>query len=135
MLVSLKKRTDGDIEFGIIYGGIAILVLCAAHFLPVLSLFPDCAFQSITGFPCPTCGFTRTVEHMAHGDLISSIIVNPLAALCFMSAVLYFVYSIFTLMCGSARIFIRLTDKEGNALRMSALFLVLLNWLYLINFL
>jgi hypothetical protein len=132
MHVFSKKRTEGDIEFGMVYGGIAILVLCAAHFLPILSFFPDCVFHSITGLPCPTCGSTRAVERLAHGDFLSAIAIQPLTSFCFMAAVLYFMYSLGALIRGSCRISITFTDKEGTVLRTTALVIVLTNWLYLI---
>jgi len=69
MHLTLKKRASGDIVFGLIYGTIAILALIAVRFLPVLELMPSCVFRAFTGIPCPTCGATRSLVHLANGNL------------------------------------------------------------------
>ncbi|HEX9019901.1 MAG TPA: DUF2752 domain-containing protein [Nitrospirota bacterium] len=131
MRFSLKKRASGQIEFGIIYGGIALLALVTARFLPVLTL-PSCAFKGLTGLPCPTCGSTRSVVHLAHGDILHSLAMNPLTALCFLGAVVYLLYSLITLMPGIPRLGIVLTAREKNAVRIVAIHLLLVNWFYLV---
>ncbi|RZJ36020.1 MAG: DUF2752 domain-containing protein [Flavobacterium sp.] len=37
-----------------------------------------CFFKSITGIPCPSCGTTRSVSSLVHGDLVGAIQMNPL---------------------------------------------------------
>jgi hypothetical protein len=132
MRLFLKKRTKGRIEFGILYGGIALLVLCAARFLPVLSFVPSCTFKGLTGLPCPTCGSTRSIVHLAHGELLSSLAMNPLTSICIIGSVLFFFYSLFTLTFDKARVGIALTDREKNIVRAGVLLLVFINWSYLI---
>ena len=56
MQLLLKKRSPDQIEFGIIYGGIALVILGAGWLRSVLSYAPDCVFKGLTGIPCPTCG-------------------------------------------------------------------------------
>jgi len=125
-------RTAGQIEFGLIYGGIGLLALCAARFLPVLTFLPSCPFNELTGIPCPTCGATRSVIHLAQGDLLSSIAVNPLISLCFAGAALYFFYSLVTLALSFPRVDVLLIAEEKNAARAGAIALVFINWTYLI---
>jgi hypothetical protein len=132
MRLFFKKRTKGQIEFGIIYGGIALFALCTAHFFPVLTFLPSCVFSNLTGLPCPTCGSTRSIVHLAHGDIAASIAMNPLIALCFMAAALYFFYSLVTLLFDTPRMNMKVTDKEGNRVRTGVVLLVLVNWLYLV---
>jgi hypothetical protein len=60
----------------------ALVVALAAIWLipPEDSIFPACAFHSLTGHSCLTCGLTRSLYAMAHGDLITSLqyhIVGP----------------------------------------------------------
>lgn len=40
-----------------------------------------CAFRSLTGIPCPTCGTTRAALALLNLDLAAAFAVNPLAAL------------------------------------------------------
>ncbi|MCE9636078.1 MAG: DUF2752 domain-containing protein [Planctomycetes bacterium] len=37
-----------------------------------------CAFKLWTGLPCPGCGMTRSVLHLAHGEMIESMRFHPL---------------------------------------------------------
>jgi hypothetical protein len=128
----LKKKTLGQIEFGIIYGGIALLALCASFFLPVLSLVPSCVFHGLTGFPCPTCGATRSVVYLAHGDFTASFSMNPLVALCVICAVLYFFYTLIALFFDLPRMQVLATEREKSGIRAGAILLILLNWSYLV---
>src|SRR4030067_1301132 len=94
MRIRLKKRLPGELEFGIIYGGIAVLALSAGRALPVTRLFPSCVFKGLTGIPCPTCGSTRSVVSLSQGHVLGSFAENPLLAACIMTALFYFIYSL-----------------------------------------
>jgi hypothetical protein len=37
-----------------------------------------CIFKKVTNLPCPSCGTTRSIISIAKGDLINSLIINPL---------------------------------------------------------
>ena len=51
MQLFLKKRAPDQIEFGIIYGGIALAILGAGWSQSILSFAPDCVFKGLTGIP------------------------------------------------------------------------------------
>lgn len=39
---------------------------------------PDvCLFRTITHLPCPSCGTTRAISDLLHGDLRASLLTNP----------------------------------------------------------
>lgn len=42
---------------------------------------PTCMFKRMTGWPCATCGGTRTAGLLAEGDLLGAFAMNPLVAL------------------------------------------------------
>ena len=132
MRAFLEKRTPGRIEFGIIYGSIALLALCAVRLPSIITFSPSCAFKGLTGIPCPTCGSTRAVLHLSHGDILAALVFNPLISLCFLAAVLYFLFSLITLAPGIPRVGVAFSEREKNALRIGAVMLVLMNWMYLI---
>lgn len=54
-------------------------------FLLIARLFPFerlpsiCAFYNFTGYPCATCGMTRSVVLLTHLDLHGAFSMNPLA--------------------------------------------------------
>ena len=55
-------------------GGLALSALYAAtgRGLP-------CPFRAMTGWDCPLCGGTRMGAALLHGDLLSALMLNPLA--------------------------------------------------------
>jgi hypothetical protein len=126
-----QKRAKGQIEFGIIYGGIALLVLCAARFLPVLEFLPSCAFKGFTGLPCPACGSTRSLVHLAHGEFLSSLVMNPLISIGSIGSAFLFLYCVLTLAFDKPRLGLVLTEREKNVVRAGIVLLVLANWSYL----
>ncbi len=42
--------------------------------------FGPCPFYMRYGIPCPTCGYTTAVSHVAHGQWISAILTQPAGA-------------------------------------------------------
>jgi hypothetical protein len=41
-------------------------------------LFGGCWMKYFTGIPCPSCGVTRAITLLLEGDVIGSIMMNPL---------------------------------------------------------
>jgi hypothetical protein len=132
MRIMLKNRTSGQIEFGLIYGVIALTGLFAAYYVPVLDIAPGCVLKGITGLPCPSCGSTRSIVHLAHGNVIASVAMNPLMSLLLIGAVLFFLYSFGTLVLGMRRVHIKLLENEKKMVRTISVVVLLVNWLYLI---
>jgi hypothetical protein len=131
MQIALNKRAPGQIEFGIIYGGIVLLALVAGRFLPVLALAPPCGFKTLTGVPCPTCGSTRAIVHLSHGDVASAFFMNPLVFAVSVAALVYLFYSLFTFLFAAPRMVVALSGNEKDRLRVLVVLFVLANWLYL----
>jgi uncharacterized protein DUF2752 len=133
MRIIFKKRNPGHIEFGIIYGGIALLALLAARLDRALSMAPTCVFKGISGIPCPTCGSTRSLVHLSHGDIASAMTMNPIVTLIVLFAILFFFYALITLMFNFRRIGFLLTEREKNTVRITAVVLLLAQWGWLIR--
>ncbi|HUJ16410.1 MAG TPA: DUF2752 domain-containing protein [Nitrospirota bacterium] len=131
MEVTFRKRERGGIEFGIIYGLIALLALVAARFLPVLAVAPSCPFKALTGLPCPTCGSTRSIVHLAHGDFTAALAMNPLICMLCTVAFLGLFYGILAKVTELPGFRIALSDREKNAFRVVAVLILLSNWMYL----
>ncbi len=132
MRVFLKKRIHGQIEFGIIYGGIAVLALLAGQFVPGLSsAMPPCWFKGFLGIPCPTCGSTRSLVGLSQGNIAASLTINPLISFAVIFAVIYFVYSLITFIFDLPRVAFSPSEKEKDAARAGAVILALTNWVYL----
>ena len=131
MRIYTKKRRPGQIEFGIIYGVIVLLMLAAGRFLPVTAFLPACVFKGLTGIPCLTCGSTRSLEHLSQGHLMESLSMNPLISLTVIVVLLSCVYSLITLLFGIPRAGFIFSEGEKGLVRAGAFVLLLANWLYL----
>ena len=55
-------------------------VWTAARLEPIAQLLPGCAFKRLTGVPCVTCGLTRCLMALGHGDWAAAFHWHPAAA-------------------------------------------------------
>jgi hypothetical protein len=132
MPMAFRERRRDDVEFGLIYGTIAVLALVAAYALPLVDLFPACLFKRMTSIPCPTCGATRSLVHLAHGEILKSFRMNPLFALTIIAALLGLIFNMLSLLGKFPRISITLTSSKAFLFRAAVMGAVLINWAYLI---
>ena len=65
----VERRIAKAFLSGGLFFGLLILFLVPPANLPL----PACAFHSITGHSCLTCGMTRSLHAILHGDLAASI--------------------------------------------------------------
>jgi hypothetical protein len=133
MRISLKKHSRGELDFGIIYGGIVLLALIAGRFLPVTLMLPSCVFKGLAGIPCPTCGSTHSVVYLSQGNLAGSLAANPLISVGVLTALLYFFYSLTARVFAVPRLSVVLSEREKDGMRIGAVALVAANWMYLIS--
>lgn len=55
---------------------------------------PKCPWHALTGLDCPSCGSTRALHHMMHGELARGLEFNPMApVLWILAAMLIVVYA------------------------------------------
>jgi hypothetical protein len=89
-----------------------------------------CAFRSLTGLPCPTCGTTRAALALLDLDLGAAFAVNPLAALTGVGFIVGGVLAaVWALRRGPVPVISR---SFARILLWSLIVAVLANWLYLI---
>ena len=94
---------------------------------------PQCAFHSLTGLPCPTCGATRAAGQFLHGHFAASFRFNPLAFLAYCGIVVFDIYALAALLLHAPRLrVINFTPNERIFLRSLAVALIAANWLYLL---
>lgn len=111
--------------------GIPLLLsfLVPLHILPMI----PCTLFQITGYPCPFCGFTRSLWAISAGDWTEALWNFPLSGLLYVLIALGFLWNVAALL-GGIRI------KRGKALRLSSRqtrylitflsLLFLINWVY-----
>src|SRR6266436_1152551 len=100
----------------------------AATWLSVGLPWPQCAFHTITGHPCATCGMTRSAIQFFHGHFFAALRWNPLvfATLCGLS--IFDAYAFAVVIARVPRLRIgSLTAAEKNFLRASIVTLLVVN--------
>ena len=67
--IPAKCRITKAVVAGGLFFGLLVLFLVPPVQLPL----PVCLFHSITGHSCLTCGMTRSLHALLHGDLAASV--------------------------------------------------------------
>jgi hypothetical protein len=129
-LIRLRARA-GAPPLGVVFGGALALGAGAVALLGLDRLrFVACVFKALTGLPCPTCGSTRVLGRLAHGDLAGALAMNPLAAA---GAVLLAAWAVVDLVLLPSRraVSLELHPRLARPVRALVVVVFLANWVYL----
>ncbi len=134
MQLCRRQLVFGETDHELIWLSVSVASLgLAATWLSLGLPWPQCAFHTITGHPCATCGMTRSAIQFFHGHFFAALRWNPLvfAALCGLS--IFDGYAFVVLITRSPRLRIGyFTAGERNFVRLFFVALLLLNWVYLL---
>ncbi len=96
-----------------------------------------CIFKNATTIPCPSCGTTRAIESLIHGDFIASLRINPFGIIVFLIVLVMPLWILIdvvrrrnSLWCFYKRIELFL-QRPQVAIPLSAL--VIVNWIWNIS--
>jgi len=111
--------------FGLVVAAIIIARVSEHWHLP----FMKCAFKSMTGLPCVTCGGTRALRALSRGELAEAFWLNPLVvAGAFASLICLVVWLAFPAWSFRAK------EKISHWPWFKfGILLALLNWIYLVG--
>ncbi len=116
----------------LVWGPIAILFIAMAGIMKGLAvLMPKCLFHEITGYPCFTCGGTRSIIALSQFDLLASFLYNPIVPL-FMGGVI--LLSLIALMKAILKksFSLEFSDMGKKILRYSIFIFLAINWIFLV---
>ncbi len=114
---SSQRRAFSAIMAGGLLLGFLILFFVPPSDLP----FPNCTFHSITGHSCLTCGLTRSLHAVSHGEFAESVGYHLLGPALFSLMLLYF--AIFTFEAIGGRKFEVCAEKKTK-IRIFAMFAI-----------
>jgi len=127
---SYREILVQHLPFAIIPGVILVISYC----LPVDKIhFHLCLFLRLTGFPCPTCGWTRGFVSMAHGDWQSAFYDCPIAAVLYVFTAFIFACNMAALICGvriSRGSLLQFNVRKAVWAVIFCFFAILINWIY-----
>jgi len=126
------KAVPGALPLGAILAGIAALAAVVVGVLHLDALpFTFCFFKLATGLPCVTCGSTRALGRLFHGDLSGAWLMNPLAATGIL-ALLPWGAADLALMARGRALGLELAPAAARAARVAVVAAVFANWVYLV---
>lgn len=135
ILFHWRPLIPGERDTELLWGSI----LCLADLIATVWLCsglvptPLCPFHCMTGIPCPTCGMTRGLCCLLHGEFVSGLLFNPLGMLLLMGSMVYFLYALIVVTGRLPRLRWKpLTNRSVTFLRWLAAFLIAGNWVYLV---
>ena len=96
-----------------------------------------CFLKGVTGFPCPSCGSTRSVVYLLQGEFMLAIKMNPLGifiTLLLLAVPLWIAYDLITRRSSLWHTFTQ-TERviARRAVAIPAGVLIVLNWIWNIN--
>jgi hypothetical protein len=129
----LRLRAVPDaLPLGAILAGTFVLAGAAVGLLRLDTLpFTVCVFKLTTGLPCLTCGSTRALGRLFHGDLHGAFLMNPLAATGALALIPWAAADLLLMFRGRAAR-LELAPATAQAARVLVVALALANWAYLI---
>lgn len=94
----------------------------------------NCLFKHLTGIPCPSCGSTRSILALIHGDILHALLLNPLGILlAFLLAVLPF-WMLYDLVSRKPTLWMVYTQAELYLKRkwiaIPAILVIVVNWIW-----
>ncbi|MFM2230886.1 MAG: hypothetical protein RL607_2144 [Bacteroidota bacterium] len=93
-----------------------------------------CLFKNATGYPCPSCGTTRSIKHLYQGEFYKALITNPLGyfmALVMVVVPIWVAYDVLTRNSGFFT-FYQKTEAivRKRPIAIALIGLVLANWIW-----
>jgi uncharacterized protein DUF2752 len=126
------KAVPGGLPLGAILTGIGVLAAAAVGLLHLDALpITVCFFKLVTGLPCATCGSTRALGRLFHGDLAGALAMNPLATAGMLALLPWAAADLMLLTRGKA-FGLELGPSAARVARVAAVVAVFVNWAYLV---
>lgn len=99
--------------------------LLIARFFPFQKLPSICAFYNLTGYPCPTCGMTRSVISLTHLYFSRAVCFNPLGPVFLLLFAVFWAVAVYQEFTGKQMKIALWAGKHFNLLAIIGLLLLL----------
>lgn len=106
-------------------------IFCFQQSKPGLQI---CLLKNTVGIACPSCGTTRSIVHLFHGEFSSAVLLNPLGVIAFIALMIIpflLIYDYYTSKRILWTIYVQVINLFQNKIfSFIALVLILLNWIW-----
>lgn len=94
-----------------------------------------CIFHNISGFPCPSCGVTRSIESIFKGNFLNAILINPLGYFALLILIIlpfWLLYDFFSNKNSLYLFYIKTENKikQTKPLAFLLILLIITNWIW-----
>jgi Na+/H+ antiporter NhaC len=130
----VRPLAPQETDFEMIFLAVTLMTAtCAFSWLAFGLPWPKCWFRQLTGFPCPTCGATRTAMALSHGHLVAAWQQNPFMFLCYAATILIDLYAAAVLAFRLPRLRVSgLPSEIKHRLMVASSVALAINWCYLL---
>ena len=134
MQICWRKVAFRETDYELLWLSISLTSLAAAAAWFALRLpWPQCVFHALTGHPCVTCGATRSALQFFHGHFFNALQWNPLVFVILCGVSIFDAYAAIVLLMHAPRLRVSgITALEKKFVRVSVVFLLAVNWIYLL---
>ena len=91
-----------------------------------------CSFKQVTGYPCFTCGMTRSWVHQIHLEVWQGWVQSPLGSFLFFLSLAFTVWTVVRVVFRLPPLRFNLTGRDKLVLWIGGVTLFMGNWLYTI---
>jgi len=132
--VSFRPLAPREVDFEFLFLSVSLTATANCFAWLAFGLpWPKCWFRQMTGLPCPTCGATRSVLSLVHGNLGHAIALNPLLFLCYVGTLALDIYCACVLFLRFPRLRLAgLPAQIKYRLCLLVFAAAMTNWIYLI---
>lgn len=132
MKIRRRPLLPGEPDHELIWGSVIVATaVTSAVWLSAGFPTPPCPLHALTGIPCPTCGTTRGLVALFHGDMRTATAFNPLIMAGILAAVFYTAYAAAAVLGLIPRWRVSLSPKAALAARIILTALFVSDWVYL----